>query len=390
MMKPRRALDDASGLRYSDLLMATVGSRPPRKGQSMTGKLGRSGAWLLTLLVMAAIVTGLGIAFIRVEEAPVAAESLAPEETPPEAAAALAQQPAPTSPLAAATAVPTATETPTLPPPATASPTPTATMLPPTMTPTAPPQEEILLSAMATGTPQPMPTPREVYSWTLEVPILMYHYISEPPEGADKYRLDLSTSPALFQQQMAYLSDNGYEAVDLYDLTLAIVDKGQLPAKPVILTFDDGYRDNYENAFPVLRELGFNATFFVATEFIDQNNPDYMSWTMIEELAAAGMRIEPHSKTHPDLTIQERDFIIWEVQGSLETIASHIGYRPRYFAYPGGRYNVEVQQIMAELDFWGAVTTTNGNWHGFNDRFEWGRVRMRNTTSPAELGALIN
>jgi peptidoglycan/xylan/chitin deacetylase (PgdA/CDA1 family) len=76
--------------------------------------------------------------------------------------------------------------------------------------------------------------------------------------------------------------------------------------------------------------------------------------------------------------------------GSQETIASHIGYRPRYFAYPGGRYNDEVMQIVSELDFWGAVTTSNGNWHGFNDRFEWGRVRMRNVTSVTDMSAMIN
>lgn len=235
-----------------------------------------------------------------------------------------------------------------------------------------------------------MPTPREVYSWTLEVPILMYHYISEPPDAADKYRLDLSTSPQLFREQLLFLADNGYQTVDLYDLTLAIVDKGELPDKPVIITLDDGYRDNYDNAFPILQELGMTATFFVTTEFIDQNNPNYMSWAMIEEMAGAGMRIEPHSKTHPDLTLQDREFIIWEVLGSQETIASHTGQRPRYFAYPSGRYNDEVLGIVSELDFWGAVTTANGNWHGFNDRFEWGRVRMRYTTSVAELSDLIN
>ncbi|MFN2222219.1 MAG: polysaccharide deacetylase family protein [Chloroflexota bacterium] len=350
----------------------------------MTGKFGRAGAWLLTLLVMAAIVIGLAISVVRVDESPAAttaptAKPSTPEVASPQAVAALAQEPSPTALLETATAVPTATETPTT----------TPTTLP-TTTPTEPAAGEPPTIPTATATPLPLPTPRDVYSWTLEVPILMYHYISQPPQGADKYRLDLSTSPALFREQMAYLLENGYETVDLYDLTLAIVDKGQLPAKPVVLTFDDGYRDNYENAFPILRELGLRGTFFVTTEFIDQNNPDYMSWAMIEEMAAAGMRIEPHSKTHPDLTLNDRDFIIWEVLGSQETIASYIGYRPRYFAYPGGRYNSEVQQIVAELDFWGAVTTTNGNWHGFDDRFEWGRVRMRNTTSPAELGDLIN
>lgn len=217
----------------------------------------------------------------------------------------------------------------------------------------------------------------------------MYHYISQPPEDADKYRLDLSVSPQDFRDQLQYLVDNGYKAIDLYDLSLAITDKIELPAKPVIITLDDGYRDNYENAYPILRELGLTATFFIPTEFVDQANPSYMDWQMIEEMAAAGMRFEPHSKTHPNLTANDRDFIIWEVLGSAETLNAHVEYRPRYFAYPGGRYNEEVSQIVAELDFWGAVTTAGGLWHGYNDRYEWTRIRIRNTTTIEEFAHLI-
>jgi peptidoglycan/xylan/chitin deacetylase (PgdA/CDA1 family) len=120
----------------------------------------------------------------------------------------------------------------------------------------------------------------------------MYHYISIPPEDADKYRSDLSVSPDAFREQMNYLADNGFETVDLYDLSLAITNKRELPEKPVIITMDDGYRDNYENAFPILQEFGMKATFFVVTEFIDKELENYLSWTMAKEMADAGMRID--------------------------------------------------------------------------------------------------
>jgi peptidoglycan/xylan/chitin deacetylase (PgdA/CDA1 family) len=256
---------------------------------------------------------------------------------------------------------------------------------------TRPPSSTLEMTTVSTGPdePGPLPTPFESFSWTLKVPILMYHYISEPPEDADKYRLDLSVNPGDFREQMQFLADNGYHTVNLYDLSLAITNKSQLPEKPVIITLDDGYRDNHENAFPILRELSLTATFFVATEFIDQGNPNYMSWSMIEEMAAAGMSIEPHSKTHPDLTEHDRDFIIWEVLGSQETLAAHIGYRPNFFAYPSGRYNEEIIEIMAELDFWGAVATKGGNWHGFDERYEWTRLRVRSTTTIGEYADLL-
>lgn len=294
----------------------------------------------------------------------------------PSPAPTLLQPPSPTpaptmtgDPVAAATAAIMATQT--------------AAADPPTPPVLAAPVEESIVN-------EPMPTPSGVYSWTLKVPILMYHYISEPPADSDIYRVDLSVSPDSFRQQMAYLKENGYTPVDFYDLSTAIVAHTELPPKPIILTFDDGYTDNYEEAFPVLQEYGFKGTFFVVTEFIDAGREGYMNWEMIEEMSRAGQRIESHSRTHPDLTTKSRDGLIWEILGSQETLAAHIGYRPRYFCYPGGTYNNETIQVLRELDFWGAVTTENGTWHGFNDRFEWRRVRMRNTTTIEEFSRLVD
>ena len=204
----------------------------------------------------------------------------------------------------------------------------------------------------------------------------MYHYISVPPEDADKYRINLSVPPETFRAQMQYLADNGYTTIDLYDLSRAIVDKQDLPEKPIILTFDDGYLDNYENAYPILEEVGFKGTFFIPTEFIDFGREGYMNWAQIEEMSAKGHRMEPHSRTHPDLRDRRREFLIWEILGPIETLEAHIGYKPRYFSYPAGRYDEKVINLLQELDMWGAVTTMGGTWHGFADRYEWTRVRI--------------
>lgn len=276
-----------------------------------------------------------------------------------------------------ATAIVSAAESAT-PLPATSTPVPTVII--PTATTTPSP----------TATPTPLlPTPSGTYSLTVRVPILMYHYVSDPPEGADKYRVDLSVSPANFRAQLQYLADNGFTTIDLYELSLAITGKRSLPPKPVILTFDDGYLDQYTNAFPMLQEFGFTGTFFIVTEFVDAANPAYMSWEMIEEMAAAGMHMEPHSRTHADLSEQPRDVLIWQILGSQETLAAHIGYTPRFFCYPGGRYDEDTIAILEELDFWGAVVTAGGKWHGFNDRYEWKRLRMRNTTTLPEFADLV-
>jgi peptidoglycan/xylan/chitin deacetylase (PgdA/CDA1 family) len=284
--------------------------------------------------------------------------------------------PSPTPiPLDTETSTPSPTATPIDTPESTveSEPTPTVT---PTMTYTPFPT----YTPTSTPSPTPLPTPYRSISRTLRVPILMYHYVSVPPEGADKYRNDLSVTPEQFRQQMQYLSENGYNTIDLYDLSRAVTDKQELPPKSVIVTIDDGYRDNYENAFPILQEFGFEATFFLATDFIDRGLPGYMTWDMIREMAEAGMRFEPHSKTHPDLTGQDREYVIYQILGSMETIDAQIGSRPRYFNYPSGRYDEQVLEILEELDFWGAVTTNGGAWHGFEDRYEWTRLRVRNVT----------
>jgi len=262
----------------------------------------------------------------------------------------------------------------------------TAAASPPTPEVTGLPATEPAVSPPA----ELMPTPMGVYSWTLKVPILMYHYISKPPEDADEYRTDLSVTPDQFREQLSYLKDNGYTTIDLYDLSQAIVSQIELPEKPIILTFDDGYLDNYENAFPVLQEFGYEGTFFVVTEFIDKQREGYMTWAMVEEMARSGMRMESHSRTHPDLRGISRERLIWEILGSQETLAAHIGYIPRYFCHPGGWYDEATIQMLQELNFWGATTTQNGSWHGFDDRFEWRRVRIRNTTSLDEFARLVD
>ena len=180
---------------------------------------------------------------------------------------------------------------------------------------------------------------------------------------------------------MKYLAENGYTTIDLYDLSLGIAGKKPLPDKPVIITIDDGYLDSYDNAFPILQKYEQKATIFVVTDFLNQQLPQYLSWQMVVEMANAGIRFEPHSQTHPDLRNGTEEFFKWQLQGSQETLALYLGYTPRYFAYPGGTYDDSVIEALQSYEFWGAVTTANGWWHGYYNRYEWSRLRMRYTTT---------
>src|SRR5258708_20870963 len=136
---------------------------------------------------------------------------------------------------------------------------------------------------------------------------------------------------------MAYLHDQGYVTVSLYDLMAALARGTALPPRAVVLTFDDGYRTLMDYAAPALAPLGYTGKIFVITQLMDENFSQYLTWPQAEALYAAGWKIEPHTKTHPVLAGRDRAYQLYEMLGSGETVAAHIGSMPRFFAYPYGK-----------------------------------------------------
>ena len=273
------------------------------------------------------------------------------------------------------TSSPTPTETSTSRPTSTPTPLPTTTPIP-TDTPIPRPT--------ATFTPQPQPSPTHD-GFTLTVPILMYHYLSQPPVGANAIRRDLSVSPADFETHLAYLRQSGYETIALNDLAYALSQEAPLPEKPIVITFDDGYRDNYENAFPLLRKYSYKATFFIFTQPIDTYNVDYLTWEMVTEMHQAGMEFGSHSYRHPDLRNRDVDFLVYEILGSKEAIEERIREPVRFFAYPSGLYDGLTIEVLDSANFWGAVTTQWGANQSFGQRFEMPRVRIRGNDRAEDL-----
>jgi peptidoglycan/xylan/chitin deacetylase (PgdA/CDA1 family) len=236
----------------------------------------------------------------------------------------------------------------------------------------------------ATPTPPIEPTPDGLVR-TTKVPILMYHYISTPPADADAYRTDLSITPELLSEQLDRLVADGYTTISLYQLLEYLTKGVPLPEKPVVLTFDDGYRDNYENAFPLLRKRGMTATFFVITDFIDEQRPLYLSWDMAREMLAAGMSIESHGRNHFTLEGQDDDYLVWQALGSMETLQHELGVRPRFVSYPAGDHDQRTIDIFHSANYWGGLTTEQGTQQYSEHPFELERIRMRNTTTPDDL-----
>lgn len=215
----------------------------------------------------------------------------------------------------------------------------------------------------------------------IRVPILMYHYISVPPPDADIYRLDLSVTPDQFANQLRWLRDNGFTTISLDDLYAALTGGARLPERPVILTFDDGYADAYDYAFPLLREYDMIGTFFVVTEWLDRARTGYLTWEQARAMAADGMSIQSHSRTHLDLTDGcDHDCLVYQLLGSVESIEAQTGTRPRFFCYPSGRYDEAVLELLPQVGLLAAVTTHAGTLHVNDGLLELKRVRVRGST----------
>jgi peptidoglycan/xylan/chitin deacetylase (PgdA/CDA1 family) len=170
------------------------------------------------------------------------------------------------------------------------------------------------------------------------IPILMYHSVSDNLFGKSHAYYQINTSPHIFAQQMKWLHNDGYQTLTLGQLRLALEGR-VIPPKTVVITFDDGYRDFYIDAFPSLRRYGFTASVFLATGRI-QDTPariegvDYMTWREVCELHAAGIEFGSHTVSHPDLRSLGPEEIDYEVCFSKDTIEDHLGAAVRSFAYP--------------------------------------------------------
>ena len=287
-------------------------------------------------------------------------------------------------PTATATQTSTATATQTLEPspvPPTASATATATH---TVEPTA--------TASPTLVPSPTlgPTPdAEAHLRVVTAPILMYHYVEPWPPVQDDLRQGLTVRPEDFAAQMAYLHAQGYVTVSLYDLVEALAVGKPLPEKPIVITFDDGYRSLMDFALPELQRYGYTATVFVITQLMDEGFPQYLTWEQAQSLYALGWKVEPHTKTHDQLGGRGRDFQLYQMLGSLQTVEAHIGVTPRFLAYPSGAYDDLSVELAKELHLWGAATVNYARVHTYGSLHEMGRVRVSGLGTLEEFVAAL-
>jgi peptidoglycan/xylan/chitin deacetylase (PgdA/CDA1 family) len=208
----------------------------------------------------------------------------------------------------------------------------------------------------------------------VRVPILMYHYIRINPDPNDKLGFNLSVTPDDFTRQMDWLAANGYHPVDFDDLRGYLLGHGGLPDRPVVLTFDDGYRDVYTTAYPILRAHRFKAVAYVVAGFVGRSTN--VTAEQVLEMDANGIQIGAHTVSHADLTRLSGAGLWHEVYDSRAMLEGLIGHPVLDFCYPSGRFDDAVVRAVQAAGFLTATTTQPGFLHSAADRYLWTRVRV--------------
>ena len=207
--------------------------------------------------------------------------------------------------------------------------------------------------------------------------ILFYHRVADE-------RDELAVAPKSFGRQMDYLASQSYRVVDV--VTAAdLLDRGELPARTVGLSFDDGYLDVAEHALPVLAEHGFRATVFVPPSVIDgtawlegyTRQPDLLDWEVIDELDRDGtLRFEAHSLTHPNLLGLDEHVARHEIEGSKAALEARLQRQVEAFAYPSGLFGARERRLVAEAGFRVAVSCEPGVNDAATDRLSLRRRQI--------------
>ena len=229
------------------------------------------------------------------------------------------------------------------------------------------------------------------------IPILMYHSIAE--DAKPKFK-EFTVPPALFDRQMAYLSEQGYTALTVSQFTYTCAyEEERLPAKPVVITFDDAFLDFYTAALPILKRYGFSATLYVPTAYVGgtsrwmehegEGSRPILSWEQLREIRDSGIECGAHSHTHPQLDLLFLSQAKKEITQSKLILEEHLGETVASIAYPYGYHTSAVKQLVREAGYTSACAVRNALSTPATDPFALARVLVDPDTDVDTFAALL-
>ncbi len=199
------------------------------------------------------------------------------------------------------------------------------------------------------------------------VTVISYHDIRENSTSI------MQVTPRQFEEQMAYLKENGFHVISLESFFDFINLKRGLPEKSVVITFDDGWRSSYTIAYPVLEKYGFPATLFIYTDFISANNSNALTWEMLKEMNDKGLDVQVHSKTHQlGIAWRKKDETEENYRKRLEQellipknlVEQHIGKKVKYIAYAYGQFSSDFIKAAQSYGYQGGLTVIGATVEG--------------------------
>lgn len=234
----------------------------------------------------------------------------------------------------------------------------------------------ILPSPTPTVTPTAKPTPdiEKLYGPCTNIRVLMYHHVQDEVIAKNSNTTSLTVTPDFFRKQMQYLKDKNYQIITPGDLENFFNTGTKVPPKSVIITFDDGYKDNYTVAYPILKEFGFKATIFISTGHV--NGAEYLSWDEIKEMSDLinfGNHTWSHHASAGPMTELEKEIETADIQ-----LREHGLNQDKIFAYPYGNSSIDAETVLNKLKYQLAFTTTYGKMMCVKKKFDLPRIRVGN------------
>ncbi len=205
------------------------------------------------------------------------------------------------------------------------------------------------------------------YSPPSGIPVLNYHQINDVDENL------LTVSTTEFETQMAWLEENGFHTITASELINFLEGKGSLPERPVLITFDDGYIDNYQCAFPILKKHNMKACIFLISEYVSLY-PNYLTWEQLAEMQAAGIEFGSHTVDHNVLTELSPNSVNHELADSRDMLEKRLKRRVEVLAYPCGFTNEYIKSRVNATGYRAAFTVNLGNVHPGDDLYALNRV----------------
>jgi len=209
---------------------------------------------------------------------------------------------------------------------------------------------------------------------SIKLPILMYHYIEYTPDKADLVRQQLTINPKIFEEQLATLKQAGYESYLMCDVPDILSGKLSISKKSIILTFDDGYKDFYTIAFPLLKKYNFKATAFIIYDTI--GSPVYMDDAQIKELVASGLiEIGSHTLDHVYLTKMPLSLADRQITLSKSELEKKFKIKVSSFAYPYGAFSADIIKLVEQAGYACAVSVIPGKLQADENLYYLYRLR---------------